>query len=253
MTIFLDDETTWPADVLGYLNQNYALFLAWERRRDGKKDQSVNPSDYDSAICRLRAVLSGHLLHGYHCTRLTESEMQNITLNGMQLPSEAMLHDRIRSIENAGLIESQIAARLSNENQASESNRTKKIWFCFYPPRAAGQRGIERFFRCWGGEALYNSHEDDPVTGPILNCIGKPCLIEADVPIASLEIHSYLDDKVIRRFLIRRGYKTSESIDHDDRAKTPLLPDNIRRIIRYSDPEFVEVTGCNTWSPPLTP
>jgi hypothetical protein len=71
------------------------------------------------------------------------------------------------------------------------------------------------------------------------------------VSIASLEIHSYLDDKVARRFLIKRGFETNECINHEDRAKNPIPAANIRRIIRHPEPEFVVLTGCDEWTPPL--
>ena len=195
--------------------------------------------------------MNGHLLHGYHCTRLTEPEIQNIMLNGMQLPNKQMLDRRIQSIQGAGLIESYIATRLKNENQAICSNRAEMIWFCFYRPYIAGQSGIQRLFRSWGGEALYNSHEKDPQTGPILKSIGTPCLIEANVPIADLGVHSTLCEKVARLFLIKRGLKKKKCVDHDDKANSPILSRNIKRIIQYPDPDFIALTHCNKWSPPL--
>lgn len=47
-----------------------------------------------------------------------------------------------------------------------------------------------------------NSHEDDPVTSPILRAIGTPCLIEADVPVASLAPGACLAMKLVRTYLI---------------------------------------------------
>src|ERR1700676_2031123 len=46
--------------------------------------------------------------------------------------------------------------------------------------------GVGRFFRYWGGEALYNSHQDHAVRGPLLESIGTPCVIQADIPISNL-------------------------------------------------------------------
>jgi hypothetical protein len=250
-TIFLDIETTWPPDVLDYLERHRELFLAWERRNASSSAPPVSVPEYEIAIRGLRRILDNHLLHGYHCTRLTETEIRCIAADGLQLPNAIMLRSRIQMLQEAGEIEPQIAERLRNQNQAGESNRAGMIWFCFYVPHLAGQSGIERFFRSWGGEALYNSNEDDPATGPILKSLGTPCIIEAKVPISDLAVHSWLDDKMIRRFLIKRGLKTNESVNHDDRAKCPVSAHNIIRIIKYPDPEFVRLTGCDTWSPAL--
>ena len=69
----------------------------------------MSGAEYDDAIRGLRVVLSNHTLHGYHCARLTDAEMNQITSNGMGLPNGAMLHQRIQTILNSGLIEPDIA------------------------------------------------------------------------------------------------------------------------------------------------
>jgi len=247
----LNDETTWPVEVLDYLEQREDLFRDWELRRGSNAIASVSGAEYDHTIRGLRAVLSNHTLHGYHCTRLTHDEMNQITSSGMGLPNSTMLHQRIQTILDSRLIEPHIADRLRRENQADESNRVGRVWFCFFPPHIAGKRGIERPLRSWGGEALYNTHEDDPVTGPILKSIGKPCLVEADVPIASLETHSFLDEKVARQFLINRGLEIGELVNHEDRAKRPIPATHIRRIIQFPEDDFITLTKCNTWKPLL--
>jgi hypothetical protein len=55
------------------------------------------------------------------------------------------------------------------------------------------------------------------VTGPVL-ARGTPCLIEADVPIAFMKGPGFLDIKVARQFLVRRGL-SSEPDEHKDRAE----------------------------------
>jgi hypothetical protein len=245
------DERTWPTDVLDYLETHRQVFLAWELRHIGRENIKVNVAEFERASLGLRTALNPHTLHGYHCTRLTQPEIDAIILHGMHPSSATMLRSRIAALLDAGLITALIAKRLSSENQANAIFRSGMIWFCFYPPRNVTQQGVERFFRCWGGEALYNLHERNPRVAPILNRIGVPCLVEADVPIASLEIHSYLDSKVARRFLVKRGLKTIESIDHEDRAKQPIPAGNIRRIIRFPERDFIRLTRCDKWTPPL--
>jgi hypothetical protein len=199
----------------------------------------------------LREVLERHSIVGWHCTRLTEPEIAEIVTNGMRLPNAEMLVHRIDEVQKAGLVSADGASKWRAKNQAHETNRAGMIWFCFFPPHIAGQSGIERFFRSWGGEALYNSHEDYD-TGEALRSIGIPCIVEAEVPIASLPVHGGLMFKIARRYLVSRGYKTREPLEHEDRAKSPLLASHIRRIIRFPDPEFIEMTRCDSWRPALT-
>lgn len=154
-------------------------------------------------------------------------------------------------MKDAGIIESKIADRLCTENLGTEQFRVGRIWFCFFPPLRGGQSGIERFFRFWGGEALYGLHEIDPETGPILRRVGVPCVIEADVPVVALRKHSFLPMKIARKFPIERGFETGEPTEHEDPALAPIPAANIRRIIRYPDQEFCALTGCLTWKTPL--
>jgi hypothetical protein len=255
----LNDVATWPAPVLDYLERHCDLFEAWEKREG---DSSVLTAykiplareialAYDHALLELRTLLNPHTAHGYHCTRLTESEIDHIASDGMQLPNGNTLKARIQAVQDAGLIELHVAERLRGENQAGERNRAEKIWFCFFAPHIAGQSGIERFFRSWGGEALYNSHERDSDTGPSLTTIGIPCLIEADVPLATSRL-GFFETKLARQFLItRHGFDTIEPVHHEGYAERPIPAANIRRIIRRHNPDFVALTKCDSWIPPL--
>lgn len=245
--ILLHDLSTWPLDVLEYLETHHDLFLNWELR-NGK----TRASDSDQAIYNLRRILRGdYTIHGYHCTRLADAEIQIIINGGMSLPNLDTLIERIRTVQSIGLLNADMADYLIGNNQADESNRAGMIWFCFFPPHYARQSGIERFFRSWGGEALYNSHERNPLLGAVLHGIGTPCIVEANVPVASLAYHGGLDFKMIRRFLVNRGFKTVEDLDHEDSARSAIPAANIIRVIRYPDPEFIALTKCNQWRPPL--
>jgi hypothetical protein len=153
----------------------------------------------------------------------------------------------VQQLVAKGHVTAAIADKLLARNQADERYRAGMVWFCFFRPGIAGESGIGSFFRFWGGEALYNSHDGQPETGDALERIGIPCLVEAEVPIASLEPHCGLDFKIIRRYLIHRGFETQEPVNHEDRIKKELPAACIRRIIRYPDPDFLSLTGCDKW------
>jgi hypothetical protein len=245
----LEDVNSWPDDLLAYLKKNHKLFLDWEEAHSSR----VAPPAHDRAIYGLQDALQPYAITGWHCTRLTRAEIDTIKSTGMQLPSAAMLNQRIYAVLKEGLLTKPVADRLKADNQAAEEYRAGIICFCFFPPRFGGQSGIERFFRHWGGEALYNSHERDPETGIAICRIGRPCLVEADVPIAALDPCSSLCTKVAWRFLIHHGYSTNESVNVEACAIQPLPMETIRRVIVYPDPEFIKLTGCDKWKPRLDP
>lgn len=162
------------------------------------------------------------------------------------MPGAELLARRVDALVALGLIHPPVAEALKGRHQAHETNRTGKLWFCLFPPRRARETGIGDFFRYWGGEAPYNSHDTDPVTSPILQALGTPCIVEADIPVTMLR-QNFLPDKVARRFLVSRGMRTVEAIDHVDYARQPIPPSRIRRVLKFSEPDFVTLTCCNTW------
>lgn len=242
----LERPRKWPTPLLSYLDAQHGLFLDW------KTEQSwVTGPRYDEAIDGLVDVLQSYEIMGWHCTRLTDMETEEILRNGMQLPDATMLARRIDALAKANQITSDVARCLKSDNQADEENRAGKVWFCFFPPWTAGEDGIERFFRYWGGEALYNSHENNQITQSAISRIGTPCIVEANVPIASLEMYIGLAFKIVHRFLISNGYDPREPTDHEDCINYPLPAKNIRRVIRFPDPDFLSLTGCSDWHRPL--
>jgi hypothetical protein len=226
----------WPDDLRAYLQTHYETFLGWET-----EETRVTGYEYDRADAGLMAILEKYSLVGWHCTRLTDDEMTHIRHNGMQLPNAEMLHRRLEAVVEKGILKREIADRLRVQHQADDPYRANRIWFCFFRPwRAVG--GVEDFFDYWGGEALYNSHDRDPDTAPAIKAIGAPCVIEAVVPIDSLFLKSLLSMKIARRFLIYRGLKTLQPVDHDDATLRPVPRGNIRRIVCHSSRAFEGLT-----------
>ena len=192
-------------------------------------------------------MLSKYSLIGYHCTRLTDQEIAQIRSYGMQLQNFFTLRSRIKKLADAKLLSSSIAERLELENQAGDGNRAHMLWFCFYEPYIAGEFGVGRLFRSWGGEALYNSHEHDSVTGSVLRGIGKPCVIMVSVPISSLKLSKYPDAALARVVLSKEGHRLRAPVEHVGCITEGLSNRAILRIFEYPEQRFIELTKCNEW------
>jgi hypothetical protein len=260
-TIWIPDESTWPQNVVEFLDVNGAMFIGWHNR---KKDDTpfteakhraevAEAQQFDQAIYELSNQLRSHSLRDYHCTRLTDQEIMEIKANGMGLPCPEMLNRRIAALVRSGDLSSAEAVRLSAKNQADEEYRRNRIWFCFYEPKFAGQGGIEDLLRHWGGEALYNSHDSDEEMGPVLRRIGTPCVVEADAPITSLSSVNDLSLDVARIYAKRKGANTGGKPRFEACVLEPLSAPTVNRIVRFHDSDFASLTGCNEWTPPLTP
>src|SRR5258708_6367768 len=248
--IIMHDENTWPLDVVEYLDKVGQVFLDWKRNSRPGENITKKVQRYEESHLGLKDVLIKYSVHGYHCTRLTEKEINIILKSGMKLPNLHTLTLRIGDLDRDSLLPSTIADRLRSENQADDKNRSHMLWFCLYPPRLGGQWGIQRFFRSWGGEALYNSHENDKLTGPVLKTIGEPCIIEAKIPIKGLR-GGFLYDKIARIYLKNRGFQTAETTEHDDYSILDIGADDVIRIIKHPEDDFINLTECNKWNPPL--
>lgn len=195
----------------------------------------------------MRDILRSHSLIGYHCTKLTANEIKHVRVNGMLLQNATTLNKRVACLEESGLLSADVAQLLINNNQADDSNRANMLWFCFFEPFLAGRCGIERFFRSWGGEALYNSHEGNLITGNALLNIGTPCIIKAKVPIASLKDSYYPDSSMIRAFLLQRGHQLENEIEHEGFSTKIIEPQKILEIIEHPSDHFIKLTKCDEW------
>lgn len=241
---------TWPKELVGFLDVHFEILKSWQLKSE-RNPFGYPVQTYDQAVDDLRGVLNNYFLSGYHCTRLTANEIEQIKKDGMALPNKEMIHKRIESLVRAGHLNSEQANTLKSKNQAHEKNRQNRIWFCFYAPKLAGESRIIRLLRSWGGEALYNSHERDPQMGPILRQIGSPTIIKALIPISSLANHSSLEWKIINTYLRSKSIRCDKS-DHDDSSVKPIASDNILDIISFPSTEFINLTGCNQWKEKLT-
>jgi hypothetical protein len=261
-----DLASTWPPEVRRYLDRRKADLIAhrgfdrkeheayFEGNRTGKRYQR-RPNPYTETRRETEAeverLLQTEVLRGWHCTRLTDPEIDHVVSHGMGLPGPEMLGDRIWALVKSKVIDRKTADKLIAENEAEDEHRQGMIWFCFFPPAAAGQHGIERFFRCWGGEALYNSHEVDPVMAPILGCIGQACVIEADVPVHSLAPYGSLGKHTVDTYLAWFGVDPGDDPKHEAAAIQPIPAKNIVCVIRFGDNDFESLTDCSSWDPPI--
>ncbi len=156
--MFLDQEETWPAPLLEYLSIQSKMFenhahheierFKADRDQEGEYIpwalRPTNPiaDDFYRSTQIVRELVQPAALRGWHCTRLTEHEVQFIQRHGMQLPNLEVLTQRIRRLHADGVIDNGIAEQLIARNQASDSNREDRLFFCFLEPGTAGHSGI---------------------------------------------------------------------------------------------------------------
>jgi len=244
------DHSTFPEEVSAKIEQHRELFADWSRPGP-EGPHRFSAREHDAAYGELCEALRAHSIRGWHCTRLTEDEISRVATLGLKPLNVVFLQERIDSAASAGLIPAGIAERLRTTHQANESNRAGRIWFCLHLPREAGEDGLRRLLGTWGGEALYNSHEEDAEVLSILRSLGKPCVVEADLPIPSLNSAWRVATALVRSDLIMRGVPTDLPHGPEDFATQCIEPPGLRRVVELAHADFEALVGCGSWTSPL--
>lgn len=243
----LSNPDCWPPALREVLERLRPVLKAWELDLLGK-----SAKDFDRAMDELRAALQPYDLRGYHFTRLTESEAQHIRENGMEPLSRQLVERRIASLISQGVLSQMQADRLLAHNQVADGNRRGQMWACFYPPLVARESGIRPLLEHWGGEALYNFNAEDPELGPVLRGIGKPAVVEIDVPISTLGPYNGLELMISK---LEVAHVTGSTIQHPIRFEAystqRLDADKVHRVVMHPEDEFFVLTGADRWASPL--
>jgi hypothetical protein len=238
----LDQPDLWPDTLKTTLAEVRPIMRAWELDLPAK-----DTADFDRAITALGDALCRHSIRGWHCTRLTDDEVADIEANGVAPLSAALIERRIAAQVQRGTLPVAVGDALRAAHQGSVRYRTGMIWFCFFPPHEAGESGIHRLLRHWGGEAVYWAHESDAAVAPVLRQLGTPCIIEASVPVAWLSDTFSVARSVARRDLIHHGETITEPVRFEDHTRCAIPGNCIHAVHRFPDPRFITLSGCYGW------
>jgi hypothetical protein len=259
-----DADSTWPRELRDALLRNEEEISAYQAMRAqidraAQADVSLrinrphNPGQivWDSVLENAADAVRGKPLLGFHATRLTQLEQDTVQRHGLRVLSDAFLVERLEASRAAGDLPDHIVSKLLVQHQASECNRSGMLWFSFTQEQLGDEGSVSRFFRSWGGEALYNNNEDHPETGPALAMIGQPCLILAAVPIDEVEAFSAVGERLVNVWCETRNIRTGNGRSFEGYIRHNISGSAIRDIIKPGDPRFGELTGHTKWRDPL--
>ncbi len=222
--IDFEDTSTWPAGIKAALDKGTPAGL-------GDANQ----------------ILAHERILAFHCTRLLPFEAAEIPATGLYPPSPTFLERRINRARDAGYLSAYICARLLAKNQAMDANRVGVIRFVTMKALLKEQSQVHRFFESWGGEALYFSHEKDPITGPKLKSIGEPYIVAAFLPLNKLEEFKYgLAGDFANKLLndATKGEAGKAQLNQVGvRGRVP--PEWVNKLLSFQDPEFESLTLCH--------
>ena len=224
--IDFEDSATWPDCLKAALDKCTGTFTGYQQADE---------------------ILSRETLLGFHCTRLLPYEAAEILETGLCPPSPEFLEKRINRAREAVYLPANICTRLLVGNQAADANRVGKICFVNMRSCLREESSVRRFFESWGGEVLYNSHEEDPITGPALKRLGEPYIVKVSVPVNMLEEFRY----GLARYFANKLLNDSTGGE----AGRPELPETcvagsvpaewVVELVSFRDAAFESLTHCH--------
>lgn len=270
MTISVDVEIesveTWPLEVYELTTQNRDLVIRYqsERRRIDQLARDdvmarINPpaneySDaYRSLVRQIDAGLARHRIVGYHCTRLTSSEIAAILGSGLKVLSAELVRDRLdRCVAERQLTQSQREFLGHSKSLCDGLNnkigtRSGLVWFC--PKRSAltDSSGFYRLFRSWGGEALYWGHEENHAIYPVLARIGTPTIVKCAIPFRTGACVKTFAEHFLSQSVANEIDYAEPRASFDLHSKNDVPPSDVLDIVQFSDSRFEKLTRYSSW------
>ncbi len=214
-----DDIGSWPRNLTELLESNFEQLRGFhDQRREIDREgvecisarmrprQNSFQQSMDDTLCEATKLVLPHKIVGFHCTRLTPAEVGNIKANGLSPLSQELVKSRVRAAQHDGLIDRRLADKIIGCNQCKERGRAGLLWFIFTRGILRDRSAVERFFRSWGGEAIYWGREGE-ADGAALTSIGEPAIVEAAVPAERIQTYCSVGKRFTNFFLHDRGWR----------------------------------------------
>ena len=267
MDIEIEDIDTWPPDFREVAIQNKSLIVSYHKEclhidRCCEDDVllRINPPKnrykqaYRTLVYQLETLLATHRIIAYHCSRLTKEEIVNIQQEGLHVLTGGLVDKKLDQCLSRGYLKQAEYDRIKNSSHLFESlhnqldSRTGMIHFCASQTTLRDDHAVFRFFRSWGGEALYRGHEQDSSIAHVISRIGVPCIVVCAIPYMRIsQGFRHLSEHFLMYLVSAELGLTNLSLAVDIRTEENLGPSEILDIIKFSDPEFEELTIKSTW------
>lgn len=247
--------------------ENRALLVSYQRERDRidalvREDPTLricppanaHKAGYERLLAGLEPLLVCHRLIGYHCTRLTSSEVVSIRRDGLHVLSPDLVRRRLlTAVADGHIAQDDCEYVLGSESVKSNlsdkpvGRRTGSIALC--PNRSSLRKSysVFRLFRSWGGEAVYSAHEEDERVRHVL-AIGVPCIVQCAVPFDGAKRFSATFSALFVSQFVRDAVEYPDPDPGFDLfVDRNIEASNVLSIIQFHEPRFAELTRYATW------
>lgn len=267
LPVEIENITSWPKDFYEIASDHKEFLYSYHREekridslcRDdvllrARPPINVYANKYKSLVDQLDTILNSHKIVGYHCTRLTKHEIDNIKKEGMKILSEQLIQQRLANAFSQNHLSRQEYEYLTKSSSVVSNlnnkcgDRTGMIWFCPNRSTLKNNGAVHRLFRSWGGEALYRGHEEDNQISNTLRKTGVPCIVKCQIPFKDAKhFHSSFAERFLSHMISKLISYPEPSSFFDMLLNRDLLKNDVLEIIEITNPAFEILTEYTSW------
>ncbi len=253
--VVMDLVESWPSSVLNILDNNRKIikkYLDKEKRVELLSRENVeircfppcNPykQQYSKVEKKITDILMAQSFIGFHATRLTQKEISNIILDGLQPLSIELLKRKVDILVQDNQISAYDAELIIKNNEAQERYREGIVclFHCISTLKHSG--GLNDLFSYWGGEAIYRYFKGN--TTPLnLKHIGIPCIVVCSLPGNEMNTIPTISERMITYWSsIQNSEPTSCDFDHIIKHKVEVI-----KVISEESKLFKQLTNYPKW------
>lgn len=252
--IIIDVQETWPKDLVNLLKDTKEIhlnYIAEEKSIDEAAVENVllrvnRPMNkyqqiWDGLINRITSIISNRKFIGFHCTRLTKVEINEILQNGLRPLNEELISKKLKILLDLNFIDCFEYNKMLMNKKVNEEGRKNKVFTFHELHTLSDESGLKRLFRCWGGEYFYFGNEDEDIFKDKYFNIGKATIILTSHKYEDVQYRD-IEKRIIKNYLFYNDEYRGN--DFDNWHNTPV------KVLDYISEEnnlFNELTNYNKW------
>lgn len=156
------------------------------------------------------ALARDRTARGWHYSRLTDDEVAVIRANGLTVSTLAGLARRLNARVAAGDLTEAEAKAVYNASPLHEQGDSRLDQICFAAkPQRPTSAGVRRLLSLYGGEAA-SFHLEDSLLLARLETLGRPRIVEAAIPLATVRRSTPLGKAILGAFAARHNVRLDE-------------------------------------------
>jgi len=206
--------------------------------RTGPYPDNAFAGDYIALVESLMEVMNQRTIRGWHYSRMTDVEVEQLRRDGICMPSPISIRIRLDAQVAAGAFTAAQADALyaASPFQRGQSEiRSGRFWMVSHPLEIE-DGGVELLLGNWGGEGVYFWLSDEALKARVAT-LGRPRAVEVAAPLSKSPHGFYAAEAVMAAFARSLGCSV-ESKAFDLYVTEPLGLEAVLAVHTAGEPPF---------------